>query len=172
VDEASARFSDSLVPTVSLLADPSGTSASRAYNRIPWPSELLLIASVLSLLHGLANFPKMGGRLALTILAGVIVIIHLKVVPVTQTWPPTFPALAAVLAAIPFTAARKAVPERKEMVRIETRPNPLSEFQHEVESEPAPLSTPEKCHIEIAENSIQNTLSGEDTSSREVGVKS
>jgi hypothetical protein len=171
-DEASARFSDSLVPTVSLLADPSGTFASRAYNRIPWPSELLLIASVLCLLHGLGNFPKTGGRLALTILAGVIVIIHLKVVPVTQTWPPTFPALAAVLAAIPFTAARKAVPERKEMVRIETRPNPLSEFQHEVESEPAPLSTSEKCHVESAENSIQNTLSGEDTSSREVGVKS
>ena len=121
-DEASARFSDSLVPTVSLLADPSGTFASRAYNRIPWPSELLLIASVLSLLHGLANFPKMGGRLALTILAGVIVIIHLKVVPVTSTWPPTFPALAAVLAAIPFTAARKAITKRKKTAKTEKIP--------------------------------------------------
>ena len=121
-DEASAQFSDSLVPTVSLLADPSGTFASRAYNRIPWPSELLLIASVLSLLHGLANFPKMGGRLALTILAGVIVIIHLKVVPVTSTWPPTFPALAAVLAAIPFTAARKAITKRKKTAKTEKIP--------------------------------------------------
>ena len=121
-DEASARFSDSLVPTVSLLADPSGTFASRAYNRIPWPSELLLIASLLSLLHGLANFSKMGGRLALTILAGVIFIIHLIVVPITGTWPPTFPALAAVLAAIPLTASRKAVPEHKDMVKTEKIP--------------------------------------------------
>ena len=121
-DEASARFSDSLVPTVSLLADPSGTSASKAYNRIPWSSELLLIASVLSLLHGLANFPKMGGRLALMILAGVIVIIHLIVVPVSGIWPPTFPALAAVLAAIPLTAGRKAVPEHKVTAKIEMIP--------------------------------------------------
>ncbi len=121
-DEASARFSDSLVPTVSLLADPSGTFASRAYNRIPWPSELLLIASVLSLLHGLGNFSKTGGRLALMILAGVIVIIHLIVVPVTGTWPPTFPALAAVLAAIPLTAARKAIPKRKETAKTDMIP--------------------------------------------------
>jgi hypothetical protein len=115
-DEASARFSDSLVPTVSLLADSSGTSASRSYNRIPWSSELLLIASLLCLLHGLGNFPITGGRPALTILAGVLVIIHLIVVPVTGTWPPTFPALAAVLAAIALTATRKAVPERRETV--------------------------------------------------------
>jgi hypothetical protein len=172
VDEASARFSDSLVPTVSLLADPSGTFASSSYDRIPWPSELLLIASLLCLLHGLGNFPKTGGRLALTILAGVIVIIHLKVIPVTQTWPPTFPALAAVLAAIPFTAARKAVPERKETVKIDSIPSQLTVFQQEAESELSPLSPPQKCHIESAENGVQNTLSGEDTSSREVGVKS
>lgn len=162
-DEASARFSDSLVPTVSLLADPSSAIESRAYNRVPWPSELLLIASLLSLLHSLTNFPKSGGRLALTILAGVIVIIHLKVVPVTQTWPPTFPALAAVLAAIPLTAGRKAVPERKVTAKIEMIPNRLTEFHHEVESLPAPLSPPEKCHIENSENDVQNTLSGEDT---------
>lgn len=122
VDEASARFSDSLVPTVSLLANPSGVFVSRAYNRIPWPSELLLIASLLSLLHGLGNFSKTGGRLVLTILAGVIVIIHLMLVPVTGTWPPTFPALAAVLAAIPLTAARKAIPKRKETVKTEMIP--------------------------------------------------
>jgi hypothetical protein len=171
-DEDSAQFSDSLVPTVSLLADSSGTSTSRSYNRIPCSSELLLIASLLCLLHGLGNFPKTGGRLALTILAGIFVIIHLIVVPVTGSWPPTFPALAAVLAAIPLTAARKAVPEHKEMVKIETIPNQLTEFQHEVESEPAPLSPPEKCHVENSESDVQNNLSGEDTYSREVGVKS
>lgn len=121
-DEASARFSDSLVPTVSLLADPSGTFVSRVYKRIPWPSELLLIASLLSLLHGLGNFSKTGGRLVLTILAGVIVIIHLMLVPVTGTWPPTFPALAAVLAAIPLTAARKAIPKCKETVKTKMIP--------------------------------------------------
>lgn len=121
-DEASARFSDSLVRTVSLLAHPSGNSVSRVYNRIPWRSELLLIASLLCLLHGLGYFSNIGGRLALTIFAGVIVIIHLKVVPVTGTWPPTFPALAAVLAAIPLIARRKAVPKRKEMVKTEKIP--------------------------------------------------
>jgi hypothetical protein len=139
-DEASARFSDSLVPTVSLLADPSGTFASISYNRIPWPSELLLIGSLLCLLHGLGNFPKTGGRPALTILAGVLVIIHLIIVPVTGTWPPTFPALAAVLAAIPLTAARKAIPERKETVKIDSIPNQLTDFQQQAESELSPLS--------------------------------
>jgi hypothetical protein len=151
-DEASARFSETLVPTVSLLADPSGISVSRAFNRMPWLSELLLIASLISLLHGLGSFPKAGGRCALTVFAGVFVLLHFIVVPGTGTWPPTLPALAAILAAIPLTAMRKTLPVREETVGIEPNPSRQPAFQLEIESDPAPLSPPKKNHDESAEN--------------------
>ena len=108
-DVSSQRFSEALVPAVSLLADPSDLSSSRAFNRIPWIAELLLLASLISLLRGLGNFPKTRGRRALAVLAGVFVILHFVLLPSTGTWLPTLPALAAVLTAIPLTARRRIV---------------------------------------------------------------
>lgn len=105
-DEASLRFSESLVPTASLLANPSSTSASRVFHRIPLLAELLLLASLISLLHGLGNFQKTDKRHAIAILAGILVILHFILIPATGTWLPTLPALAAVLIAIPLTACR------------------------------------------------------------------
>jgi hypothetical protein len=110
IDEASLRFSDSLVATVSLLADPAGTSTSRAFKRITWLPEILLIASLICLLQGLGKFPKTSDHHTLLVLAGVFVILHLILVPSTGTWLPTIPALAAILTAIPFTARRKIFP--------------------------------------------------------------
>jgi hypothetical protein len=146
-DEASLRFSEALVPTVSLLADPSGTSASRAYNRIPWLAELLLIASLVCLLFGLENFTKTRDRRALVILAGVLVILHFILVPLTGTWPPTLPALAAILTAIPLTARRDIVaiaPIIPEAPAAKQAPAEQPEFQLEIESvkKPAPKTTP------------------------------
>lgn len=143
-DEASLRFSDTLVPTVSLLADAAGTSASRAFNRIPWLAELLLIASLISLIHGLGNFPKTCGRRALMVLAGVFVILHFILIPSTGTWLPTLPALAAIVTAIPLTARRNivaAVPETPI-----TKPTPVHqpEFQLEIESVKKPATTAKK----------------------------
>ena len=110
IDEASLRFSDSLVTTVSLLADPAGTCTSRAFIRIPWLPEVLLIASLICLLPGLGRYEKTSDRHTLLVLIGVIVILHLILVPSTGTWLPTLPALAAILTAIPFTARRKIFP--------------------------------------------------------------
>lgn len=102
-DEASLRFSESLATTASLLADPSGTSTSQAFTRIPRLVEFLLLASLISLLHGLGNFPKTSNRHTLAILAGCFVILHFILVPATGTWLPSLPALAVVLTAIPLT---------------------------------------------------------------------
>lgn len=151
-DEGSLRFSDFLVPTVSMLADPSGTSASRAFNRIPRLAELLLIVSLVSLLHGLGSFHATGGRPALAVLAGVFLILHFVVVPGTGIWPPTLPALAAVMAAMPFAATRKAFPVREETAEIIAMPNHQPEFQLEIESVPPPLSPAENRPGESGEN--------------------
>jgi hypothetical protein len=164
-DEASLRFSDFLVPTVSLLADPSGTSASRAFNRIHRIPELLLIVSLVSLLHGLGSFHTTGGRPALAVLAGIFIVLHFVVVPGTGIWPPTLPALAAVVAAIPLTARRKAVPVREETEKTEPMPNHQAELQLEIDFEPTPPSAPENCREESGETG--GTESGEE--SRESG---
>ena len=139
-DVSSLRFSEALVPTVSLLADPSGTSTSRAFNRIPWLAELLLIASLISLLYGLGNFPKTSDRRALAVLAGVFVILHFILVPATGTWLPSLPALAAILTAIPLTAGRNIVPVISETPKTKPTPVHQPEFQLEIESikKPAP----------------------------------
>jgi hypothetical protein len=99
---------------VSLIADPSGTAASQAFTRIPWISEILLIASFISVIVGLGNFQKTSGRLALVGLAGLLLILHLTVFPTTKTWLPTLPALTAVWVAIPFTVKRRNVSAKAE----------------------------------------------------------
>ena len=143
-DVSSLRFSETLVTTVSLLADPSGTSISRVFNRIPWLAELLLLASLISLLYGLGNFPKTSDRRALAVLAGVFVILHFILVPTAGTWLPTLPALAAVLTAIPLTARRKTVAVKSQVVKTTPKPTLQPEFELEIESikKPAPKAKP------------------------------
>jgi hypothetical protein len=114
-DEPSVRFSEALVPTVSLLADPSGTSTAQIFPRLPWYAELFWIASIVSMVHGLGNYPKLAGRLPLGGFAGLVLILHFILVPGAETWIPTFPSLAALLVAIPLTGqrrdySRKAIP--------------------------------------------------------------
>lgn len=109
-DIPSMRFSEALIPTVSLLADPSATLISKPFKRIPLVYELLLIASLICLLLGLENLPKICTRRALIILAGIFVILHFILVRGTGTWPPTLPALAAILAAIALRVGRDIVP--------------------------------------------------------------
>jgi len=106
-DDVSLRFSEAIIPTVSLLVDPSGSSASRAFTRLPLVSELLLIASLISLMHGLGNFPKTSGRLAMAGLAGFFLILHFTLFATTGKWLPTLPVLAAVCVAIPLTARQR-----------------------------------------------------------------
>ncbi len=133
-DVSSLRFSAALVPTVSLLADPSGTSTSRAFKRIPRLAELLLIASLICLLHGLENFPKTSDRRALVVLAGVFIILHFILIPGTGTWLPTLPALAAILTAIPLTARRNIVPVIPETPITKLPPVHQPELHPEIES--------------------------------------
>lgn len=114
-DDVSLRFSESLVPTVSLIADLSGTTTSQAFTRIPRSSELLLLASLISFIHGLGKYPKTSGRLALAGLAGFLLILHFTLFPTTGTWLPTLPALAAVWVAIPFSVRRRTVSAKSEV---------------------------------------------------------
>lgn len=106
-DEPSLRFSESLVPTVSLLADPTGTSTAEIFPRVPWYAELLFLASLLSLIHGLGNFPKSSGKLPTTGLAVSVLVLHFMIVPGAATWIPTLPALAAVIVAIPLSTTTR-----------------------------------------------------------------
>jgi len=105
-EESYLRFSKSLLCTISLLADPSVASTSKAFARIPWYIELLLITSLISLIHGLGNHTKTADRRSLAVLAGLLLILHFVVIPTTGTWLPTIPALAGVMAAIPLTPRR------------------------------------------------------------------
>jgi hypothetical protein len=132
-DEASLHFSQTLVPTVSLLAASSGTSTSRAFHRIPRLEELLLIASVLSLLHGLGYYEKTNKLRALVILAGFFVILHFVIVPGTGAWFPTLPALAAIGTSMILTARRQ--------IFISNPENPISEPTPEIK--PTPVLQPE-----------------------------
>lgn len=106
-DDVSLRFSEAIVPTVSLLTDPSGTSASRTFTRLPVVSELLLIASLISLMHGLGNFPKSSGRLTMAGLTVFFLTLHFTLFATTGNWLPTLPILAAISVAIPLTARRR-----------------------------------------------------------------
>jgi hypothetical protein len=126
-DESSLRFSESLVPTASLLADPSGTSTSRAFTRIPRPAELLLLASLISLIHGLGYYPMTSDRRALLALAGIFLILHFILVPTTGTWLPTLPALAAVFTAIPLTARRLPVSVKAKVSQPKPTPPPAAQ---------------------------------------------
>jgi hypothetical protein len=147
-DEASLNFSQTLVPTVSLLAASSATSTSRAFHRIPWLEELLLIASVISLLHGLGYYEKTNAPRALVILAGFFVILHFVIVPRTGAWFPTLPALAAIVTSIPLTARRRIVTSNTETPisepTPEIKPTPVHQPEFQLESEtikkPAPVS--------------------------------
>ncbi len=99
-DPAAIRYAESLVPTVALLSDPEGTSQSRLFHRPPWYVELLLIASLLSLLYGIENYPFLRGKRPLAVLAVVLLILHFILVPLTSTWIPSIPLLACTLTAI------------------------------------------------------------------------
>lgn len=117
-DSASTRYSEAVVPTVSLLSDPSATSQAQTFPRVPWHAELLFLASLLSLIYGLGNYPPMRGPFPLAILAGGILFLHFSIVPLTRTWIPTLPALGAVLIAIPV--ARLNQGPRKKAVSMTT----------------------------------------------------
>lgn len=106
-DESTRTFSESIVPTMAILYDKNGTMLSRIFHRPPLIAELLLIASILSLIHGIGNIPSLSGRLPLTLLTLTICILHFILVPTASTWPPTIPLLIAVLIAIPFCPSRK-----------------------------------------------------------------
>lgn len=109
VDENSLLFSEYVVTTASLIADSRDSSTSRVFLRMPPLAEILLITSLISLLHSLGNFPKTNHRYALLALTGIFLILHFILVPTTDIWPPTLPALAAVLTAIPLTTRRLLV---------------------------------------------------------------
>jgi len=104
---SSHQFGEAIVPSVAMLCDPSGTTDARTFRRFPWLAELLFLTSVISLVHGLGNYPVLRGRLPLAIVAGLIIALHFILVPTTASWPPTLPALAVVLVAIPLTDRRK-----------------------------------------------------------------
>lgn len=147
-DEASLNFSQTLVPTVSLLAASSGTFTARAFHRIPRLEELLLIASVLSLLHGLGYYEKTNDRRVLAILAGFFVILHFVIAPSTGAWLPTIPALAAIVTSFPFVARRRIVtsnsanPISDPPPEIKPTPVPQPEFQLEIETIKKPVRVP------------------------------
>lgn len=133
-DIPSMRFSEALIPTVSLLADPSSISGSKPFNRIPLVFELILIASLICLLLILESLPTISNGRALIIFAGVFVVLHFILVRGNGTWPPTLPALTAILAAISLTVRRDIVPiilatntEKQKAVK-------LPKFQHELET--------------------------------------
>jgi hypothetical protein len=106
-DPAAAVYSEALVPTVAMLADPEGTVVSRTFPRLPMSVELLLIASLFSLLYGLRTYPLLSGKLPLMILTILLLIAHFILVPATSHWIPTFPLVACALAAIPFSASHR-----------------------------------------------------------------
>lgn len=103
-DPTAAAYSESLVASIAILSYPEGTIYSRRFPRLPWYADLLLIASLLSLLYGFGNYPFLSGKLPLIILAGILFVLHFILVDATSTWLPTFPLIACTLAAIPFAA--------------------------------------------------------------------
>jgi hypothetical protein len=140
-DEATLRFSGSLVSTASILTDPSGTSIPKPFPRIPWLTELLLIASLISLIHGLSYHPKTAGRRTLAILAAFLIILHFVLIPITGSWLPTIPALVGVMAAIPLTPRRINFSIDSEQARTEPITTNQREFQLEIETPSTRIKT-------------------------------
>ncbi|MFK7850918.1 MAG: hypothetical protein AB8D78_08060 [Akkermansiaceae bacterium] len=106
-DSASLLFSEKLLPTVSLLSDPEGPTRSRRFDRLSWPIEFIFLASILSLIYGLGNYPKIKWQFCLGGTVIVFLIIHFTVIGFAQIWPPTLPALTMVLVAFPLERKRK-----------------------------------------------------------------
>lgn len=106
-DEPSRRFSEAIIPTISMLCAPSGTTEARTFQRSPSLPELLFLTSIVSLIYGMGNYPILREKISLVCLGALIIALHFILVPTTTTWPPTLPALAAVLVAIPLTSCRK-----------------------------------------------------------------
>jgi hypothetical protein len=150
-DPTAAAYSESLVASIAILSYPEGTIYSRRFPRLPWYADLLLIASVLSLLYGFGNYPFLSGKLPLIILAGILFILHFVLVDATSTWLPTFPLLACTLAAIPFAAAiRPPEPEAPPVAKpipteVRTEIAPAEEVAKEAPREPlAEITDPVK----------------------------
>ena len=118
-DPASSRYSDTIVPTVSLLSDPSGTTLAQTFERVPWYAEILYLGALLSLIYGLGNYPNLRGRAPLVGLGTLIIILHFLIVPLTGTSPPTLPALATILVAIPLTGRKKRSPRASKTKALE-----------------------------------------------------
>ncbi|MFD2257444.1 hypothetical protein ACFSSA_12240 [Luteolibacter algae] len=120
-DVSSIAFSKSLVGTIASLADPHFTSSSYVFHRYSPAVELLAMGSLLCLIIGMGNYPRLDGKIPLLILIGLILLFHFALVPIAGAWLPTMPALAMVAIAVPLTrnhllaipASTVSLPEQK-----------------------------------------------------------
>ncbi len=102
-------FSDTIIPTIAMLCHPNGTTNARPFPRIPWLPEILLLASLNSIIFCIAHLHRTRKRLVLSVLALTIVVLHFIIFTSTSHWPPTLPSLIAILIAI----ALPSIPTRK-----------------------------------------------------------
>lgn len=107
-DPRATDFSNSLIPTITLLSNPANGFSIKYYANLTKDVEILFIAALLSLIFGLQNFfPGRQARIPLIILTTTILALHFIIVLQFAIWIPTLPALATLLTALFFARRKK-----------------------------------------------------------------
>ncbi len=154
VDPATAQFSESLVQTVATLSDPGSSSRASTFERVGKIPELLYIASLISLIFGFGNYPRLGGRLPLLAVAVLLLVSHFILASFAGVWPPTGALLVGILPGLLLaggntgskTSQQNVIEEAEPLVEATKTLEPLAKDPAEFpvsESPPAPEPPPE-----------------------------
>jgi len=95
-DAQTRDFSKYLAGTVASLTNPSFTTNTRIFPRLQAAIELCLLGSLVLVMTAMSHHPFAKKPLAFLIAVCAFVAIHFTLVPLTDTWLPTLPAIAAL----------------------------------------------------------------------------
>jgi len=97
IDESERLYSESIVSTIATLCHPEGTTYNRSFPRFPWISEILFLASLNCMLFSIFTIFSAHRRFCLTGFLVLILASHFIIFTTINHWPPTLPAIIAVL---------------------------------------------------------------------------
>ncbi|MGJ8634684.1 MAG: hypothetical protein ACSHX7_12275 [Luteolibacter sp.] len=95
-DPATLAFSKPLTNTIAALVDPSHTTESRTFTRLPTAIEISLLALLLCLTFAMGYHHAVSGKIALLFIAAAIAAFHFVITPSADIWLPTIPFLVTL----------------------------------------------------------------------------
>jgi hypothetical protein len=107
-EPALTNFSDSLGEMIAFLSGSNKTFSVKRFPRLSSEVEILFLAALLSLIFAIQNhFSGHTSRFTLLSLCLFLIVLHFILVNLTETWPPTLPALAAIITTIACVRKKK-----------------------------------------------------------------